>query len=749
MMKTVMPSLSSFILAGLGLVILPIAANSEAQESGSQIDEVIVVGQKIERSLQDTKESVVAFGAEDIDERGLIDLKDVLAQAAGVSSATGRSFRIRGIDSGQIGVSRGELASFYVDNVALSGWVKAEGPQQMWDVEQVEIFRGPQSTNFGRNSLAGAISVITADPTYRHEGKFRLGVGNYGTTEFSGMGNLSLADGTSALRLAFDHRETDGSVNNISRGEQDIAYEERQSVRLKWLYEPSEDVRILASLQQVENDYGDNSQAFEASGFDREERIALADVRGEYPIEAILGSLTVDYTINSQWSLKSITAAMDGERSRTDDFDDSAANEGRVMREAEDKNLTQEFRLNFQGESWRGSTGVYFSQLEADNRNNSVVILNLEQLINGLSPGLGTLFVNNGVYPAAYDLMTGGFNNIETTNYAFFSEWEWDMTDHWTLSFGARYDRESQDSEYQNRGSSNVVLPDPAFWGGILGAQAGGAISLINQQLAALSANGPLNVAEGDFDAFLPHLGLTYNFDEGTSLSLFASRGYRTGGTEITGLNTVNDYAPEFLTNVEIALRSLVMGGKGIFNANLYYGDWKDQQVNVPEIPNSTSFFIIENAGKSEIQGLEVIFEYAVSDTLSTYVSAAHSKTEYKNFPSQIQDFSGNEFKLAPETTGTFGGRYASETGFFINANLAYEGHSYADDANTIDIDSHVVANLYVGYEADDWKLEAYSTNLFDEQYPTLIFGSLINGDREWGRMADPREFGLRLHYVF
>jgi len=727
------PTLSITILAATCSVSTPLIADSR-----NGLEEVVVRGQKIERSLQDTKESVALITAESIESRGLIDLRDVLDQTAGIAGS-GASFRIRGIDSGDIGTLRSELASLYVDGVALSGWVKSEGPQQMWDVEQVEIFRGPQSTNLGRNSLAGAIVVTTQSPRYENESRIRAGLGNYGTRELSGMANVSLVDGVSAIRVTADRRETDGFVTNETRNEDDYAFIERQNIRAKWLLEPSDNLRLLTSLQYVENDYGDNSQAFEASGYDREERIALADVRGEYPLEAFLGSVRIDYEINTDWSLKSITAAMDGRRTRTDDFDNSAANGGFVYREGDDNNFSQELRLDYGGEALRGSSGIYASRVNADNINASTVILRLRDY------GAGDL-IDLGIYPELYDLSTGGDTAIETTNYALFSEWDMDMGPQWLLSFGARYDRESQDVKFQATGGSSVTLPDPADWAAF---GLDGIIVFFNSQLEALSTTGPLFQPQTDFDAFLPHVGLTYDWKEDVSTSIFVRRGYRAGGTEITGLNNVNEYDPEFLTNYELAIRTRVLDGRAFFNTNIYYADWKDQQVNVPEIPGSETFRKIENAGRSKIYGLETEFNIQFNDSLNLFATAGYSHTEYDEFvASSGEDLSGNSFKFAPELTGAIGMHYRFGNGFYANATLSYEGESYTDDANTVELDSRVLANLHSGYTRDAWKIEAYATNLTDEQYPTNIFGlEDVNGDRQWGRMGAPRQYGLRVDY--
>ena len=711
-------------------------------------DEITVTAQKIERSLQETKESVAVLEEAVIVERGLIDLEDALQQTAGVSGG-GRSFRIRGIDSGPIGTLRSELASLYVDGVALSGWVKAEGPQQLWDVQQVEILRGPQSTNLGRNSLAGAIVIKTHDPDYSNTARVRLAAGSLDTTEISGIGNLSLADGKSAVRLALRDFQNDGATDNVTRGEDDYAYETRLNLRLKWLYQATDDVRLQLSAEHVENDYGDTTVAFEGSGFDRADRVALADVRGEYPIEADLYSLTADVNLGDGWSLRSVTAGMDGDRSRTDDFDNTAANGGVVTRNGQDDNWSQELRFNYDGDRLRSSFGAYYTEVDADNVNDTSATLDLEGQINALLPGLGTLFVNFGVYPAEANLLLSGSSTFRITNQAVFGELEYRASDSWSLSLGARYDREEQEIGGSGSSSSDVVLPNPADWA-FLGPAAQGAIVLVNQALAVFNSQDPPVAADTDFDAVLPHVGVTYAASDSTSVSLFAKRGYRSGGTEVTGLGFLNEYDPEYLTNYELALRSRLAGGRGTFNANIYYGSWEDQQIDVPELPGSSAFFRIENAGESELMGVEADFRYSFSPSVSAFAVLGLSETEYVDFQANGEDFSGNEFRFAPDVTGAAGINYTFPSDTFVNVTVTYQSSSFANNSNTIELESRTLLNARVSHSWGGVTLEAYGSNLTDKDYATNIFGlQPVPGQFQFGRMGDPLEVGARLTYGF
>lgn len=715
-----------------------------------ELDSMMVTSQKIEKSLQDTKESVAIVTEEVIEQRGLTSLADIYEQTPGISGDQ-FGFRIRGINSGQTGISRSELSSIYVDGVGLTGWVKNEGATQLWDVEQVEILRGPQSTNLGRNALAGAVVVRTNDPEYDNLAIVRLGYGEYGSREFKGVANVNLLDGVSALRLAVEDSYQDGYVDNITLDKGNYAHDENRTIRLKWLLEPTDDLSLVVSLQDIKNEYGDTRLLIEGAGFDKEDRISTSDADSYYALDAFLASIAADYQINDNWHFKSITAYQDGERDRASDFDrgpEGVENGGGiVLRHAEDTNISQELRFNFENTSVRGSTGFYFGKSKSENINDSEVALDLETLINDFNAGLGTTLVGLGLYPALYDLKTGGLNRIETKTYALFSEWEIDVHPHWRVSFGGRYEKEKQDIEKQNLGSSSVTLPTvPSGFG----AAVDGALTLINSQLSALSTSGNLEGASTSFTTFLPQAGVTYLWNDDVSTSFFVKRGYRSGGTEVTSLNAINPFDPEYLDNYELSLRSSIFDGKGTFNANIYYGYWKDQQVDVPEIPGSTVFTRIENAGKSEIYGFEAALNYEVTSALSVYAGGSLSKTKYKDFVTLNEDFSGNEFKNAPEITASLGVNYFMRSGLFMNANMTYQGSSYADDANKIKLDNYTLINLRGGYENDDFKAELFVNNLFDEVYSTTEFGTQdVNGNSSAGRVGPPRQVGTRVTVFF
>lgn len=731
----------------------------EQQQEPRVLEEVIVTGQKIETSLQDTKESVAVFTENTLEQRNLTQLGDVIQQTPGV---TGNQFgfRIRGVRSsdGASQPQKGDLASLVIDGVTTSGWVKTETTGQLWDVGQVEVLRGPQSTNLGRNALAGAVIINTNDPVYENEGKVRLGFGQYATREYKGVANLNLIDGVSAIRLSVEQSETDGYLNNITRKEKDYGGSKNDAYRLKWLLEPTDDLSLLLSYQRLESRYRDSRSHTEL--FDRDERIVLSDADASFDSEADLASLTADYVLSDNWSVKSVSAYQDGERSRFNDADQTArpfgSGGGIIIRNTEDSNLSQELRFNFESEAVRGSTGLYYAKVDAkrnlDTKNDINLITQFDALI---APGLGNLFVTNfGIYPNFYPLESIGKTDVETTNWALFSEWEIDLDDSWTTSFGLRYDNEEQKNITASSGSSSVVLPDALTdpRGGIElrpGFTVNDAIPLINGLLNNLSSTQPESSAKGDFDALLPHAGITYHWNDDVSSSFFIAKSYRSGGSELTLTQGINSFAEEKLWSYEFAHRAVVLDGDGVFNTNIYYSDWDNQQVDIQE-PGTRggAFRMTVNAGKSELYGFETSFNYDLNEDLSIFLGAAVSKTKYKEFSPERADLKGNEFAFAPRYTANAGFAYENVDGLFFNASADFVDSSYTDVANTQKIEARTLFNISAGHDFGDVRYEVYVNNLFDKTYATN--NALTDADgNAVSRLGAPRVAGARVTLAF
>ena len=199
------------------------------------------------------------------------------------------------------------------------------------------------------------------------------------------------------------------------------------------------------------------------------------------------------------------------------------------------------------------------------------------------------------------------------------------------------------------------------------------------------------------------------------SWSVFYKEDYRAGGTEVNLSGVQSDYEPEFLDNYEIALRSQWLDGNLTFNANAYFGEWTDQQVNICE-PGNIFNCVTQNAGESEIYGAEFDTRYFVSDDVNIFASLGLARTEFINYISDTDGgLSGNTFAFSPDTTTAIGAQVYFSENLDISGNLNYQSDMYSDVQNTVELSSRTLLNLKDGYEFDNFEIEAYFNNLTDK----------------------------------
>ena len=193
--------LTQAIRTGL-LLTSTFALSAFAQEDISGVEKIVVTGQKIDRSLQETAASVAVFTEKNLEQQNITNFGEILAHAPNVNFDD-YSFSIRGIDAFNVsGGGNSYLASVYVDGAALAYRMIQSGGFSTWDVSQVEILRGPQSTLQGRNALAGAVVMSTKDPSYESDMKVRIGFGDYGRKDAAIALGGELVDNQVAFRFS-------------------------------------------------------------------------------------------------------------------------------------------------------------------------------------------------------------------------------------------------------------------------------------------------------------------------------------------------------------------------------------------------------------------------------------------------------------------------------------------------------------------------------------------------------------------
>lgn len=682
----------------------------EAEEDSVEIDTIIVTGTKSNLSLAEIPVSVAVVTGETIEREPLADLYDIVDRIPNVTSSFGGlGFAIRGVDQRGIGSGSGQTLTVFVDDSPLGNFTTFFGPTGSWDLGSVEVFRGPQSTNFGRNALAGAIYIRTRDPSFEPDLKLRAEAGDFDMWHVAAAGGGTLVEDRVAFRLAGEYRESDGFLTNTLLDAPADATE-LSNLRGKLLFEPTDSLRIVTTSSYTENFAGEDVVPLD----DAESREVTYDTAGREGTESFIQSINAIWTISDALEFQSITAFQDTDYVRIEDIDGTAAPVGALDRTGSDESLAQELRLRFDGERLSGVAGLYFVTTETGFLDTLTVPASI------LNPAIPPTLV------AQRDSRT----NDNSDNYAFFFDGVYALTETVELLFGGRYDYEEQDN-FQATTLEFVTPIPPGF------------------EFLEDFEGTEATTTEASFDAFLPKLGIRRWLSDRSNVAFVVQQGYRAGGAEINFLDgSVEEFDPEFLWNYELSYRATHLDGRLRWNANLFFSDWEDQQVGVPiseEIPN---FLRTVNAGESELYGFETDVDWLVSDVISIYGSVGYVKTEFNDFPNPLSlpgrpdNLAGNEFPFAPEWSGNLGLDFNHPNGLFGGIDVNYQGAVYSTQDNIPEdkSDSATLVNLRLGYAwSDRYSVTAYARNLFDE-FVVVQRGTATN----FARLGDPRVVALR-----
>ncbi|MEM7097871.1 MAG: TonB-dependent receptor [Pseudomonadota bacterium] len=385
----------------------PLKAGQRATE------EIVVVGELLERSLHETQTSVTVVSGFELDRGVDKDLFDVVDSIANVNaSGGGYGFAIRGL-------SQAGTINLQIDGVSpQAGYGTYVGSLSTWDLQQVEVLKGSQSTQQGQNAMAGAIIVTSQDPAFVTEGKVRIDYGSLNEQRFAGAFNLPIND-VLALRFSAEDYETDGDIENLNTGQKEGGQFAR-TYRAKLRYAPNNSLDVVLGHTFADTKFGHQGV--------REDLFPDQRVKGQSDVrrgKTHSTSLKLSYIINENWEFVSETTYYDAEFANViDNPGPPFSLQGDLTRD-EDA-FTQEIQARFTSANLRAVTGLYHDTHSGESA--------------------GAFSFNGFPFPP-------NLSEDDVTNNAIFTEVEYDFNDTWTVIAGLRYDRESQDFD--------AILPAP------------------------------------------------------------------------------------------------------------------------------------------------------------------------------------------------------------------------------------------------------------------------------------------------
>lgn len=708
-------------VSAIVLVLTAVPATAQIDEAevsaeealeNDRMEEIIVTGTKGFKSIQKTETSVAVITETAINEQALFDVRDALLRVANVSTLGGdalNNLSIRGIQLTGVGFTgTGSTANVYVDG-APGSFNANQGASNLWDVAQVEILRGPQSTVQGRNALAGALIINTADPEYDFGVRTRAIVGTENTYQFSGMATGPIVTDQLAFRVAADYREQDFGVSNALSGGRAL-FNEALTLRGKLLFEPDtiEGLRVELIASHVDTEFAEFGTVngpveFGEPGFDDFDPFGDETFNENARLEfnkTTRGILDIQYDLTENWRLFALGTIEDVNRDTV--FGEAGSSESR------DRTYSSELRFSFDFDGLAGWFGGYYFNSDTA----SDTVFNTPLSIIGLP-----------VDPPDSFISIFAQQGETTENYALFGEVTYELNEKWSINVGARYDWENFETvglagDIEITPETCTVAP---FVPGIGGLPCALIIPVSNEPPQAAS-----------FNAFLPRGAITYSIDDLRSVSFVVARGYRAGGSFLFGAPgqapEVREFGPEYITNYELAFRSQWLDQTLTVNANAFFSRWTEQQVSIPDPSGLPFSALTSNAGTSELYGLELDVVYQPRDNVSVFTSLGLLSTEFTDFPfapnspdPAFQNLAGNRFTAAPTFNLSAGFVYEHTSGFFVNANGSYATRQFSDVTNLAinESEDYFLMNARVGYRNDLYEIALYANNLFDQRVIT------------------------------
>jgi outer membrane receptor protein involved in Fe transport len=751
----------SILLASAATVVLAFPAHAQQatpiNEEGPAPGDIIVSGEKSTRTLQQTPTSIAVATAEKIEREALISIQDVYNRTANLSETYGSAgFTIRGVSNTGVGAGgRADAASVYVDGAPIPQFALYGGPTDMWDVQQVEVLRGPQSTIQGLNAMAGAIVITTKEPTLdRWTGDARVLWTEHNDRTFSAaIGGPIIADEL-GVRLSVERRADRGIIYNTTRDEYSDALKSLNlRGKIKWTPSAIPGLEAVASYNRVRRNGG---YLYEYARTDTpdfyDHRVATGDQPSGGKIASDIAVFKLSYPLADGLKLSSVTSWNRSKVRSQIDADGTPQDVQAIDNRYLYRTLTQELRLNYESDRFSGLLGGwYYRRTGTINQNSRVNIATPTSTIAALLQSGGASAAQAQAISTAYAAQLPVIpvlyyanqpERVETM--ALFGDGRFKLTDRLTLIGGFRFDHERNRYAAETVATFNGTLPNVNF----LGTAYSGIVGLINQGVLGLvdDASSALASNSRSFNAFLPKAGISMDWTPDLITAFTVQRAYRSGGSSQNPARaTLAPYDPEFSWNYEGSVRSKWLDGKLTLNANVFYMKWKDQQVTAYFGQNAYDYNTVNAAG-SHLYGFEVEANARVARGIDLYASVGHVRTKFDDFTlptgatSQIE-LEGTQFPYAPRWTLAGGINAEFGGGFTANLNANYRTSVFTgigEDQGQYKVAARTVVGGRVGYETANWSLFVFARNLFNEKYQQYAYKAINQAI-----LGDPQTFGI------
>ncbi|MGI9361802.1 MAG: TonB-dependent receptor [Parasphingorhabdus sp.] len=697
-------------------------------ERSQGFNEIIVTAQKRDESVMDVPIAISAFSGDTLTRAGVADIQTLqIATPSLVYNNTGAYAQpfIRGVGSRLLMNGFDPSVATYSDGRYLAR--QTSSTSDLFDIQRVEVLKGPQGVLFGRNASAGAIRVITNEVSDYDEGSFKVGYGNYNAFTAQAMGNMRVSDNL-GVRIAAMTSQRDGYAENIDpRGLKEWDDKNLSAVRGKARYENGiVDANLTLSYWKQKDNSGNDT-------------VALGPLEFHAGIAA--GGVT-----GTNYKEVATQSPEDVEKEEFAAEFDLKLDLGSMLFSSSTTYADLDNRLGFEGD---GTSAVLIDPYILERSKTFSQELQLSS--NNDSPlewVVGAYYYHNDtdfdiVIDIGSNVISQGLQNVKTDSYAVFGQVGYNITDALKLVIGGRYTRDEKTVDLMTSRVPGVVTVSPTF------------------------------SDEASWSKFTPSATLEYNFADSLVYLKFA-RGYKSGGFNYpyTSINVVD---PEVLDMYEIGLKSHLFDRNLRLTLSSYYYDYKDLQVSRAAAAGSV-IVITQNAANAKLYGVEGDLSWNPMRGLTISTGFAWQHSEYANIdlatakvyratqpgetgPGMIDipfNPNGEQLLRAPKFSAYASINYdipIGEATMPLSVSYSYKG-SYLFDfiaqpqTSVLRQKAYSIVNARLGFRppSEDFEIAVWANNLFDERYfdDVVAAGSGIRGS-----YGTPRTYGVDLRFNF
>ena len=745
-------------LAAVAACSLPVSGPAVAADAGAEvsgIEQIVVTARRREENLQNVPVAITALAAEQLQEQNVRTLEDMTAYVPNIKVNAGRATSstinayIRGVGQNDPLWGFEPGVGIYMDDVYIA---RPQGALlDVYDVERIEVLRGPQGTLYGKNTLAGAIKYVTRDiATEDPEFHVTATGGSYNQRDLKVGGSMPVVSDHVYLGAAVAYLQRDGYGELVDDGAprlfnhvgQDVSDKDVLAARANatFVWGDSSKLRVLVDTIQ------DNSNAAGGQRLNNLVQPALDDrydQRTDMPVDKdrfITKGAAATYTqsLNDAFDLKLVGAYREGDGRQFIDFEELNANLFQVPAEYSDNQASGEAQLTYTGESLKAVTGIYYF---------------------------------DGTARGAFDASLGANNltgltkgSVSTESTAVYADGTWQLTDKLNLNAGVRWNQDKKEAtvfvqQYLGRLPADQTLFDQ---------------NNVPPGFTPLGAPQTNYTNDRTFSDVLPRFGFDYHLSNEVLAYVIYNKGFKSGGFDMRGNATANPatkdgYDSETADNYEAGLKSLLFGDTLQLNLTVFYTPYEDVQITTQQFQivngNPTNVTAVLNAGKQLNKGVELESVWRPIPALTLALNVGYLDAEFEEFlvgctpPAAgcTRDISSlNEPINSPEWTGFLGGTYRWELGGGdLAAHVGYQYRSKTKVANTTvsitDQDAYDVLDVGVAYTTANqaWRFALEGKNVLDEEYRVAGYDFGNTNVSQIGFYAPPRTVAVSATYRY